>query len=450
MTNSQVIKKESKGDKKRKRPSLKNGRNVKSKPESSSPHRKDTSLTQILGPSLNELLSSPLASDASAGVDNGESSSVPLAAPEKRKPVRLTAVKQQLQQRVEESERLKTTVQLLEKEIDKKNKKIKRINKNVSSHKIEIKKLTAANDNLMRQLSKCKANNISPENVDNGKCDLSDLKKHVVSVAKSLLAAVDAEDDNSDFVRVSRRQKSKPSVPPLPVATDRVVTPLPADRSSSQDSARLPSATAATQGPSDSAEKNPANPTAVKSHPSRARARPKMAVIGTSLVRGLGHKLTKHGFDLTTFMYRGAELPVIRDRISAILYNDFQPDVVVLQCAGNDIGNGCPTAQVVEQLDCLVHEIKRCSPGAYIVINRIPPRGHNSNLIAEIEMVNNFIISVSKQRGLGVYCSDACPKMYRYFRKDAVHFNHAGKQLYANEMAKMLINFPRRSLHQKR
>ena len=72
-------KKESKGDKKRKRPSVKNGRNVKSKPESSSPHRKDTSLTQILGPSLNDLLSSPPASDASAGADNGESSSVPLA-----------------------------------------------------------------------------------------------------------------------------------------------------------------------------------------------------------------------------------------------------------------------------------------------------------------------------------------------------------------------------------
>ena len=446
-------KKESKGDKKRKRPSVKNGRNVKSKPESSSPHRKDTSLTQILGPSLNDLLSSPPASDASAGADNGESSSVPLAAREKRKPVRLTAVKQQLQQRVEESERLKTTVQLLEKEIDRKNKEIERINKNVSSHKIEIKKLIEANDNLMRQLSKCKANNTSPENVDNGKCDLSDLKKHV-SVAKSLLAAVDAEDDDSDFVRVSRRQRSKPSVPPsvppLPVATDRVVTPLPANRSSSQDSARLPSATAATQGPSDSAAKTPAIPTAVKSHPSRARARPKMAVIGTSLVRGLGHKLTKRGFDVTTFMYPGAELPVIRDHIPAILYNDFQPDVVVLQCAGNDIGNGRPTAQVVEQLDCLVQEIKRCSPGADIIINRIPPRGHNSNLIAEIEMVNTYITNVSKQRGLGVYCSDACPKMYRYFRKDAVHLNHAGKQLYANEMAKVLMNFPRRSLHQKR
>ena len=120
-----------------------------------------------------------------------------------------------------------------------------------------------------------------------------------------------------------------------------------------------------------------------------------MVVIGTSLVRGLGHKLTERGFDVTTFMYPGAELPVIRDRIPAILYNDFQPDVVVLQCAGNDIGNGRPTAQVVEHLDCLVQEIKRCSPGADIVINRIPHRGHNSNLIAEIEMVNTYITNVS-------------------------------------------------------
>ena len=132
---------------------------------------------------------------------------------EKRKPVRLTAVKHQLQQRVEESERLKTTVQLLEKEIDRKNKEIERINKNVSSHKIEIKKLTEANDNLMRQLSKCKANNISPENVDNEKCDLSDLKKHVVSVAKSLLAAVGAEDDDSDLFESDVVRNRSPQSP---------------------------------------------------------------------------------------------------------------------------------------------------------------------------------------------------------------------------------------------
>ena len=50
------------------------------------------------------------------------------------------------------------------------------------------------------------------------KCDLSDLKKnHDVPVAKSLLAVVNGKEDGSDFIPVSRRQKSKLSVPPLPL-----------------------------------------------------------------------------------------------------------------------------------------------------------------------------------------------------------------------------------------
>ena len=446
------VRKDGKGDKKRKRPSNKNDRNVKSKADSSSPLQEETSLRQILGPSLNELLESTVSPPASnVSTNDGTSSSMALVARANRKPVRLTAVKQQLQQQIEENERLKNIIKLLEKEIDKKNKEIERKNKSESSHKIEIKNLTQANDKLMRQLSNCKDNNVSKKNDDNEKCELTDLKKHVVSVARSLLAAVNVEDNDGDFIPVSRRQRSRPSVSPLPVVIDRVGSSPPNRPPPPQDVAKSPSATAATQGPSCAAATTPANPShTVKSRVPGACDKPLMAVIGTSLVRGLGHQLTKQGFEVSTFMYPGAELPLIRDRIPAILSNKFQPAVVMLQCAGNDIGNGRPTAQVVEQFDCLIQDIKRCCPGADIVVNKIPPRGHNDNLLGEIEMVNTYITNVSKQRGLSVYCSDSCPKMYRYFKKDAVHFNHAGKRLYAHEMAKVLINFPRRSLHHNR
>ena len=42
-------------------------------------------------------------------------------------------------------------------------------------------------------------------------------------------------------------------------------------------------------------------------------------------------------------------------------------------------------------------------------------------------MVNTFIENMSKRKGSKTICSGACPKQYRIFRKDAVHFNYAGK-----------------------
>ena len=66
-----------------------------------------------------------------------------------------------------------------------------------------------------------------------------------------------------------------------------------------------------------------------------------------------------------------------------------------------------------------------------------------------IEIVNNYISDMSKAKGSKVFSSDACPKSYRCYRKDEIHFNHKGKQLYAQEMLKVL-NFPRLSFQLKR
>ena len=64
-------------------------------------------------------------------------------------------------------------------------------------------------------------------------------------------------------------------------------------------------------------------------------------------------------------------------------------------------------------------------------------------------MINTFIENMSKRKGSKTFCSDACPKQYRFFRKDEVHFNHAGKQSYAFELSKVLVNFPRMSTQKK-
>ena len=161
--------------KKRKRGKGQSTRNVKSKPsKKQAPPRKDPSLSQILGASLDEMLASntplPDSNDSFDGsITDPQASSSPTvgSAPSgdaserragrgQRKGTRLTAVKQQLADLADENVRLKNSIKLLESDIDAKNKEITRKNKSDSHQKSEIKRLTNINDNLRRELSQYK------------------------------------------------------------------------------------------------------------------------------------------------------------------------------------------------------------------------------------------------------------------------------------------------------
>ena len=120
-----------------------------------------------------------------------------------------------------------------------------------------------------------------------------------------------------------------------------------------------------------------------------------VAVIGSSIVRGVGLGLNKRGVDAVTFTYPGYEVSQITERISSILTESYQPDTVVLQCEGNDLQNNRPPAEDMNQIDILVQEVKRCRPGATVVVNKIPPRGHNDVFLQNISFVNNLINNMS-------------------------------------------------------
>ena len=357
--------KQSEKSKKRKRNNKKEGRNVKTKSNDSTVLNKESSLSQILGPSLDELLATntPLpASDVSAD-DDSASLSVPLAVSSPtaasvpsdgkrsragRKPTRLTAVKELLKAQTEENDRLMNSIKLLEKEIDKKNKEIDKKTELDSKQKLEIKKLLQANESLRRELSNCKEiRKSAPEPVktstdifhqsddSNISCvndGLSVLKKHVTQVAKSLLAAVGENNDESGFITVSNR-RHKTNIPSPPVndminstaasnssATNEVTSSLSGRKSPpdvTSDRSRSPVTASAPSFAATAASTKPATRASAPA-PMQGNEKPKIAIVGTSLVRGLGHKLNKRGFDVSSFMYPGAEILAIRERVHAI------------------------------------------------------------------------------------------------------------------------------------
>ena len=129
----------------------------------------------------------------------------------------------------------------------------------------------------------------------------------------------------------------------------------------------------------------------------------RVAVIGSSIVRGVDLGLNKRGVDAVTFTYPGYEVPQITERISSILTKSYHPDTVALQCGGNDLQNNRARAEVMNQIDILVQEGKRCRPGATVIVNRIPPRGHNDVLLQNISFVDNLINSMSSGGSQSVY-----------------------------------------------
>ena len=287
------------------------------------------------------------------------------------------------------------------------------------------------------------------------------LKEKVVTAAKSLLSAVESSDpDNNGFTQVvNRRHRSKNATNSRDYSDNAsLVNTRPHAVSTSpcvpSQATAVPQVPTMSTGISTQARTTQTNgsqqanvPPSTYAHPrtghSTPNPTPKVAIIGTSLVRGLGRRLVKRGLDVTCFMYPGAEIPMIQERVCSILNNDYQPDIVVLQCGGNDVQNRRHPAEVIQQMDNVIQEVKRCCNNAKVVVNSIPPRGHNNELLKTIFMVNTYITNMSKQRDQRVYCSDACPKMFRYFQKDEIHLNHPGKQFYANELYKVLINFCR-------
>ena len=267
-----------------------------------------------------------------------------LRIPRKRRgATRYTTAKQQLNDALEETVRLKNVIHLLESEIDMKNKEITKLRKNDVLQKSEIKKLSILIDYQKQEFRK-------------GAVTGRDVPDH----DRSSSSPNDCGNGSSevDHVAVNRhRRKSTKAVSArrshVSVSTSLI----------DSDASRLRSHTPLR-------EPSPG-----------AFPRPQVAVIGSSIVRGVGLGLNKRGVDALTFTYPGCEVPQITARISSILTKAYQPDTVVLQCGGNDLQNNRPPAEVIEQIDILVKEVKRCRPGATVVVNKIPPRGHDDVLL---------------------------------------------------------------------
>ena len=175
----------------------------------------------------------------------------------------------------------------------------------------------------------------------------------------------------------------------------------------------------------------------------RGRAPPPIdtVIIGTSLTRGLGPKLSAFGTQATCYTYAGATIPCIRSRISNIIPGDSNPRLVVLQCGGNDAEHES-SHKVTREYDALIGEIQQRCPRASIMLSKIPPRKNNKGMLDNISRVNAYLQHRASE-GDDVSIMDVCPQDPALYRNDLVHFNTKGCRVYAKLMHSKLSHFTR-------
>ena len=388
---------------------------------------------------------------------------------------------------------LQHQLELLMTELDK-------LKKNDKSQKCEIKKLLNENDRLKRDISRFKGirkytdntGSTAPDKAVTAKADTAmipaekynKLRSDLIEITDSLLVALDNELP-ADFTVVNRRKQRGPpdqgnhahttiqqnnalpsrstavmgqqmhqtpasesqqdvSSPPRPQLPQQPPSrPLPrpipvveigaAARHAAQRSTNLRS-----PDHSDPAARRPAHPSPV-THQAATHRGDDTIVIGTSLVNGLGPKLNSLGVNATCFMYRGADIPTIQNRIRYILTPGTNPKYIILQVGGNDATKR-PAASITARYESLVADIKRRCPQSTVIISKVPPRMGTMRTMSTIHEINKALDKFA-ERSQNVYSIDVCPTSIFHFKKDCTHFNANGLSFYADKIVTQLRNF---------
>ena len=357
-----------------------------------------------------------------------------------------------LEGHAEEKRRLQNQVELLMEEIDTYRKQDQR-------QKLSIKKLTNANDQLKRDISRYRGMrkfatediqaspvDKSHEQLDLVNAKLLSLREHVASVATSLISAIETDGDTIQtdsriFTNASTRGTERQVIRTTLSSEPTQGEPIPVVTSC----VNRPSAISGSYA--EAVQRTPAPRVQRTQRTTRSPRCSQTYVIGTSLTRGLGEQLHKLGADATSFTYAGTRIPHIRSRIPHAIPRTAQPTNVMLQCGGNDVER-VPVSAIKEQYEGLIRDVRNHCPHARIVLSTIPPRRTNDKVLQNIIRVNNYL----RERGThndGVTTIDVVPQDPDHFKKDKVHFNGKGLRLYAANIAKHLSNFTRSRLYEE-
>ena len=122
--------------------------------------------------------------------------------------------------------------------------------------------------------------------------------------------------------------------------------------------------------------------------PKPPRAKTRVSIIGSSLVRGLGSLVNADDISACCYTNPGCGTDELKDRIAQMSRpND---EVVMLQCGSNNIQRD-DAKVIMDKLDEIIDDTKRMRPFANIIMAPIPQRLDIPELNPKIQSVNDFL-----------------------------------------------------------
>ena len=161
-------------------------------------------------------------------------------------------------------------------------------------------------------------------------------------------------------------------------------------------------------------------------------------VIGTSHVRGVGASLNLKKINAISLCNPGCTIPQISCRIHNMIPRNFCGNVI-LQVGGNDCSE-VHSEMVIYRFETLLFLIRQHAPECRIYVNEVPQRSGNKYIAYKIRNVNDFLHHMSVFEDISLICHPHL-RSENYLRKDGVHFNKEGYELYINNIISELTDF---------
>ena len=169
----------------------------------------------------------------------------------------------------------------------------------------------------------------------------------------------------------------------------------------------------------------------------------RVAIVGSSMVRGLRHMVSDTDIDACCYTNPGAKTDHIVGRIGQLPRPS--DEVIVLQIGSNNMPDDAALT-LIDKLDELIDDVTNLRPLSQVIVAPIPLRIDSySHLNKEIKSVNQFIKNKCNkdERLHDLYQSFT----YNEYSKDGLHLNIHGKALYAQNVKSMVRNILCHTMH---
>ena len=178
---------------------------------------------------------------------------------------------------------------------------------------------------------------------------------------------------------------------------------------------------------------------------------PTIAILTTSMGRGLDVGLKKAGFDVQLHMYEGAKIETLNNKALEIFKDDYKPEKIIIYGGGND-ARWRSAPEIMKEYKNFIKTLQALCPKSKILIMQIPPRNHhgkNPGSWNRIRIINDSLkihvrdvymsqVKETLHESHRIEIINPMPDESEYFRtNDGIHFDTNGVKFTVDNLIRI-------------